>query len=253
MGSRKRVLGRGKDRGFAAHRQGLGDPRGRRAEDWGGGSLAPQSPPPSFPFSLPKLPGSPWLPRQPLLPGAVTKETPCPPLPPSPSLACPPTPSSSGVEGGRGNGGGRTRAPTPERGAHIYTRQAPPPSLHLQPHSSIGIATAGRTPPPPPCLSPRQWRPPTQNSLGRENPHPTASPTRLGSPSGPAHCPLPPTPPIPEEALDHGPLIKRMPPIHPPRFCLPPPPGAPPRLLTARKGAPSGGQHARPMGGGPPQ
>lgn len=158
MGSRKRVLRRGKDRGFAAHRQGLGDPRGKRAEDWGGGSLAPQSPPPSFPFSLPKLPGSPWLPRQPLLPGAVTKETPCPPLPPSPSLACPPTPSSSGVEGGRGNGGGRTRAPTPERGAHIYTHQAPPPkptssAPQLDRHSDCRTYTTTTTLPVPKAVA----------------------------------------------------------------------------------------------------
>lgn len=102
--------------------------------------------------------------------------------------------------------------PPQKGGPSIYTRRATPPtSLHLQPRSWIRVATAGRTPPP---AGPQgSGDPPTQNSPGRENPHPIAPPTRFGSPSGPAHCPLPPTPtPSPEEALDRGPLIKRMPP-----------------------------------------
>lgn len=137
--------------------RGLGDPRGRGADDWGEGCLVPQSPPPFFPFSLPKLPGSPRLPGQPLLPGAVTKETPCPPLPPSPSLACPPTPSSGGVEGGRGNGGGRTRTPAPERGAQTYTQRAtsPPPPPRKPTSSALQLDTqrspdAHSAPPPRP-------------------------------------------------------------------------------------------------------
>lgn len=147
--------------------RGLGDPRGRGAEDWGEGCLVPQSPPPFFPFSLPKLPGSPRLPGQPLLPGAVTKETPCPPLPPSPSLACPPTPSSGGVEGGRGNGGGRTRTPAPERGAQTYTQRAtsPPPPPRKPTSSALQLDTQRPPDAHSPRPVPRQRRPPppTQN------------------------------------------------------------------------------------------
>lgn len=246
-------MGRGRDRGFAAHPHGLGDPRERRAEDWGGGSLAPQSPPPSFPFSLPKLPGSPWLPRQPLLPGAVTKETPCPPLPlPHHWRAPPPQPAAVWRVGGAMVG--EELGLPPQKGGPTSTPGEPP---HPKPTSSApqldtrsDCRTYTTTPPPVPkaAATPQhRTRWPGEPPPGCL-PHPlrlSIRPRPLSSASDP--------PPIPEEALDHGPLIKRMPPTHPPPFRLPPPPGAPPRLLTARKGAPSGGQHARPGGGGPPQ
>lgn len=96
----------------------LGGGRGgtcvQREEDrcWGVGSEAASlssHPLLAFPCSLPKLPGSPRLPRQPLLPGAVTKETPCPPLP----LPIARTPPGGGEEGE----GERTPAPVRSRPA----------------------------------------------------------------------------------------------------------------------------------------
>lgn len=92
----------------------------------GRGCLTPQSPPPSFPSSLPKLPGSPRLPRQPLLPGAVTKETPCPPLPPPHHWRAPPHPKQQRCGGWEGLWGRRTRTPAPERGTQTYLRSGDP-------------------------------------------------------------------------------------------------------------------------------
>ena len=126
----------------------MGYPRERGAEDWGGGSLAPQSPPPSFPFSHPKLPGSPWLPRQPLLPGAVTKETPCPPLPLPHHWRAPP-PQAAAVWRWEGQWWGKNSGSHPRKGGpHLHSASPPTLSLHLQPRSWIRAAITGRTPPP---------------------------------------------------------------------------------------------------------
>lgn len=185
MGSRKGVLGRGRDRGSVAPQSGLGDPRERRAAGWGGGCLIPQSPLRFFPFSLPKLPGSPRLPRQPLLPGAVTKETPCPPLPPSPSLECPPHPKQQWCGRWEGQWGGENSDSRPREGAQTYIQRAPPPR---KPPSSAPQLDTQRLPdvlpPHPSAAATPQHR--------TKNLHPTASPTGFCSPAGPAHCPLPP-------------------------------------------------------------
>lgn len=153
-----------------APQSGLGDPRGRKAAGWGGGCFIPQSPLRFFPFSLPKLPGSPRLPRQPLLPGAVTKETPCPPLPPSPSLECPPPPQAAAVWKVGGAIGGENSDSRPREGAQTYIqRGAPlPASLHPQPHSRIRSdrQTCISTPHPSAAATPHtELRTPTRPSL----------------------------------------------------------------------------------------
>lgn len=164
----------------------MGYPRERGAEDWGGGSLAPQSPPPSFPFSHPKLPGSPWLPRQPLLPGAVTKETPCPPLPLPHHWRAPP-PQAAAVWRWEGQWWGKNSGSHPRKGGpHLHSASPPTLSLHLQPRSWIRAAITGRTPPPP-RPSRRQRRPPKTTRMAQR------TPTRLPPPPASALHQAPPT------------------------------------------------------------
>lgn len=164
--------------------QGLGCPAAgvggglQRERGWRPGKGRSWSPvtPSIFPILTPKLPGSSRLPRQPLLPGAVTKETPCPPLPPSPTLACPPNPTSSGVEGGRGN---RERNPDsrPRKGVPDPRPRAHPQACIL--HRTAGYAaTAGRAPPTP-CPSPGSGDPQHTTRLARRTPHLAASPHPL--------------------------------------------------------------------------
>lgn len=72
----------------------------------------------------------------------------------------PPTPSSSGVEGGRGNGGGENSDSRPREGAQTYIQRAPPPR---KPPSSAPQLDTQRLPDvlPPPSLG--GGDPPTQN------------------------------------------------------------------------------------------
>ncbi|KAK2088991.1 hypothetical protein P7K49_034898, partial [Saguinus oedipus] len=58
---------------------------------------------------------------------AVTKETPCPPLPPPHHWRAPPTPSSSGVEGGRGHGERKNLDSRPRKGGPDLRPASPPP------------------------------------------------------------------------------------------------------------------------------
>lgn len=164
----------------------LGDPRGRRTAGWGGGVSFPSHP---SDFSHSHFPNSPVLPgchgnrscqaRSPRKPRARLS-------PPPHHWSAPPTPSSIGVEGGRGNGG-RTRTPRPREGAQTYIQRGPPPPR--KPPSSAPQLDTQRPPDAHfhrPCLG--GGDPPHRT----KNPHPTASPTGFCSPAGPAHCPLPP-------------------------------------------------------------
>ena len=160
MGSRKGVLGRGRDRGSVAPQSGLGDPRGRRAVGWGGGVSFPSHP---SVFSHSHFPNSPVLPgchgnrscqaRSPRKPRAR--------LFPLPITGVPPHPKQQRCGRWEGQLGGRTRTPDPERGPKPTSSEAPPspPASILSPTAGYA-ATARRAFPPP---IPRRRRPPTQN------------------------------------------------------------------------------------------
>ena len=184
MGSRKGVLGRGRDRVSVAPQSGSGDPRERRAAAWGGGVSFPSHP---SVFSHSHFPNSPVLPgchgncscqaRSPRKPRAR--------LSPPPHHWSAPPPQAAVVWKVGGAMGGRTRTPDPERGPKPTSSEPPPPR---KPPSSAPQLDTQRLPDVLPPI-PRRRRPPQHRT---KNLHPTASPTGFCSPAGPAHCPLPP-------------------------------------------------------------
>lgn len=233
MGSRKGVReGGGAGAGRAPEGDGLRLGRG-----------LPRSPRHPLRLSHSHFPNSPVLPgcqgnrscqaRSPRKPRARLSPRPIPGCPPHPAARC------GGWEGQwRGGGGGqRTRT-----GSRTCTR-VPQPKPHPHTRSWVRNDRGTRTPSP---AGPHDAATPQ---------HRTRQAPRHPSPRCAALRPLPlssATAPSPG-GLGPGPLIRERPPPVPPTVPPPAPTERPSASTHSEERAPSGGQHARPAGGGPPQ